>query len=118
MTHILTIDLSVLKAEAERIQRDDPDTPLEAAYGFALQSLAMLQAEGHAVSPFEARLLAELDAMYRNQGGRPVSTVALATRLGIDNRFTMLYYLRNLERRGLVHRPLGRQSKSGWGVAA
>lgn len=114
----LHIRLSALKAEADRIQSECPDITPNEAYGAAMANIAMLQAEGYAVSPFEARILSELEALYRNQGGLPVCTTALATRLGIENRFTMLYHLRNLERRGLVTRPMGPRSKSGWGVAA
>lgn len=114
--NILVIDLVALKAEADDILGVNANISPNEAYGMALANLAMLQAEGNAVSPFEARLLSELQEASDN--GRPVSSTTLAVRLGIDSRFTMHYHLRSLERRGLVYRPAGPRSKSGWAVAS
>ncbi|MEN6544444.1 MAG: hypothetical protein ABFE07_00205, partial [Armatimonadia bacterium] len=74
--------------------------------------------EGDRVNPFEARILDELERAAKANGGRPVSTTALAVRLGVQNRVAMWRYLSSLERRGLIKRPFGQNSKSGWSIAA
>ena len=105
-----------IRNEAHRIAGDGGD--LHEAYGEAITTVLMQVAEGQAVDPFEARILSELEQAERDTGGKPVPTTAIAVRVGVASRFTMYAYLRNLERRGLVHRPFGRKSKAGWRVAA
>ena len=64
---------------------------------------------------FETRLLDRLGQAARRNSGRPVATKALMVDLGVDT-WNIWYHLRQLEERGLVHRPEG--PKSGWTVAA
>ena len=88
------------------------------AYALALGAVAQRIVETDRLDPFDARILDELERAGRSNGGRPVSTTTLAVRLGIQSRATMWWHLNNLERRGLVKKPLGPRSKSGWSVAA
>lgn len=108
--------VEAIQSEAHRLAGDGGD--LRAAYTEAITNVLMRLAEGQAVDPFEARILVELEQAARDTGGKPVPTTAIAVRVGVASRFTMYAYLRNLERRGLVHRPFGRKSKAGWRVAA
>jgi hypothetical protein len=113
MSEDLRLLLDNIKAEIERavsagIDRAEAERDVPAA---VLSRMAYQQT----VTPFEARILSETERAERDIG-RPVPTTAIATRCGVASRFTMYGYLRDLERRGLVCRPLGR--KSGWGVAA
>lgn len=104
--------------------RDEVDPLLEQgiepkqAYALALGAVAQRIVEGDRVNPFEARILDELERAMKDNGGRPVSTVALAVRLGVQNRVAMWRYLSSLEHRGLIKRPFGTNSKSGWSIAA
>jgi hypothetical protein len=88
------------------------------AYALALGAVAQRIVETDRLDPFDARILGELERAMKANGGRPVSTTYLAVRLGIESRFTMWWHMSRLERRGLVKRPLGANSKSGWSVVA
>lgn len=103
MTDILIVSLTDLKEEADNLLAADPTLSRDEAYGRALGKIAAVQAEGHAVNPFEARVLAELKTM--GAAKRPVSATALRVRLGVDSRYTMYNHLSALEGRGLVVRP-------------
>lgn len=104
--------------------RDEVDPLLEQgiepkqAYALALGAVAQRIVETDRLDPFEARILDELERVSKSNGGRPVSTTVLAVRLGIQSRATMWWHLSSLERRGLVKKPLGPRSKSGWSIAA
>ena len=88
------------------------------AYALALGAVAQRIVETDRLDPFDARILDELERASKGNGGRPVSTTALAVRLGVGNRVAMWRHLSSLERRGLIKRPYGENSKSGWSVAA
>lgn len=62
----------------------------------------------YCAEPFDARLLATLRRCERYMQG-PVSSKALAQRLGIPNR-TVRHHLLKLEKRGCVYRPGGERS--------
>lgn len=109
------MDLSTLleniKREADKRQREGAD--IDTAYHDAITEVIKLTAEQQAVNPFEVRILSVL----QEHNGRPVSTTAVAVALGIPSRWTMYNYLSDLEQRGLIVRPLGPRSKSGWALA-
>ena len=88
------------------------------AYALALGAVTQRIVETDRLDPFDARILDELERASKINGGRPVTTTALAVRLGVGNRVAMWRHLSSLERRGLVKRPYGENSKSGWSVAA
>jgi predicted metal-dependent phosphotriesterase family hydrolase len=67
----------------------------------------------HTAAPHEYRLL-EIISRIGKETGRPVATHRVCTETGSDY-FITYYYLRNLERRGLLCRPSG--PRSGWKVA-
>lgn len=100
-----------IKREADRLQRQGQD--IDSAYHDALVEVVKLTAEAQSVSPFEARLLAEIERIA-TETRRPVPTLHLCSVTGADY-FAIYYHLRNLERRGLLHRPSGQ--RSGWHVA-
>ncbi len=104
--------LENIKREADRLQREGLN--VDVAYDRAITEIVKLAAEQQAVSPFEQCILKAI----HDRNGHPVSTTALAVMLGIESRYTMYNYLSDLERRGLVHRPLGPRSKSGWALAS
>ena len=110
---------ALIKAIQEEVDpRLEAGVEPELAYALALGAVAQRIVETDRLDPFEARILDELERAMKSNGGRPVSTIALATRLGVRNRVSMWEYLSSLERRGLVVRPMGPRSKSGWSVAA
>ena len=111
MTDILIVSLTDLKEEAGNLLAADPKLSRDEAYGKALGKIAAVQAEGHAVNPFEARVLAELKTM--GGGARPVSSTALQVRLGVASRYTMYNHLSELKRRGLVVQP----TRKRWALA-
>jgi hypothetical protein len=117
---MIDFDLHVLlgriKDEADRLMAAESGLDREAAYQKAIASVVMTAAEEQAVTPFEARLLDQLDQAVRTGGGRPVATKRLAVELGGMDIWNIWYHLKRLEERGLVHRPEG--PKSGWAVAA
>jgi hypothetical protein len=104
--------------------REEVDPRLESgiepdmAYALALGAVTQRVVETDRLDPFDARILDELERAGRSNGGRTVSTTALAVCLGVGNRVAMWRHLSSLERRGLVKRPYGENSKSGWSVAA
>lgn len=103
--------LALIKREADRLQQT-AGLDIDEAYQAAIVTIIKLEAEQLAVDPFEARILAEMDRLARNQQGRPVSVLQLAVVLGNMNRFTLHHHLSQLESRNLVCRPRG--PKSGW----
>ena len=107
----LAVFINRIKEEADRLQAAH-GLSIDAAYEQAVAAVFKAAAEEQVISPFEARILAELKTASR--GGRPVSSTALATRLGIGSRYTIAHRLHELERRGLVYRPRGPKSKGGW----
>lgn len=116
MTDDLRLLLENIRQEARRLQADGMDE--DDAWSRAVDAIIRATAEAQDLSPFEARIISELDEASRDIGGKPVQTSILADRLGVSSRFAMYGYLRKLERLGFVHRPMGRKSKAGWRVAA
>jgi DNA-binding transcriptional ArsR family regulator len=107
----LAVFINRIKEEADRLQGEH-GLSIDAAYEQAVAAVFKTAAEAQLISPFEARILAELKIASR--GGRPVSSTALAARLGVGSRRTMAFHLKRLERRGLVYRPGGPKAKGGW----
>lgn len=112
--------LHQVKIEAERLLSSDSSLSRQDAYVQALGTVIMISAEEQAVSPFEARIISEMDRITRINGRRVVSVTQLSVELRSNqqpmSRYTLHYHLSKLELRGLVHRPDG--PKSGWAVAA
>ena len=104
--------LENIRIEAARLQRDGLD--IDAAYQQAIVVAIKAAAEAHGISPFEARILSEIDRIA-GETRRPVPTHRLCAELGTQYA-AAFYHLRNLERRGLLSRPSG--PRSGWQVAA
>ncbi len=116
MTDDLRLLLENIRQEAHRIAGDGGD--LGSAYSTAINSVIMQAAEGQVLDAFEEQIIAAIRQAERDFNGQPVPTMALAVRLGIPDRIRMWRYLSDLEQRGLIYRPFGKRSKSGWRVAA
>lgn len=112
----LKVLLENIRIEATKLQRDGMG--IDEAYARALVEVVKVTAEAQDISPFEARVLAAMNEIQRNQGGRPVGTMRVAVEVGVDSRFAMYAHLRDLEKRGLVMKAGGRNSKMGWLLAA
>ncbi len=108
--------LENIRIEATKLQRDGLD--IDSAYARALVEVVKVAAEAQDISPFEARILVAINDIQRHQGGLPVGTTRIKVELGIESRFAMYAHLRDLERRGLLMKAGGRNSKMGWMVAA
>ena len=107
----LKVLMDLIKLEADRLQAED-GLSIDAAYEHAVAVTFKTAAEKQAMSPFEARILAEV--RHASRGGRPIKITALLVKLETGSRYSIYYHLRNLERRGLVYRPGGARSKIGW----
>lgn len=103
--------LALIKREADRLQQTE-GLSWRDSYIHAQAIVIGLAAERQAANPFEARILAEIDRIARNQHGAPVKTRQLAIAMGNMNRDTLHYHLQKLEGRLLICRPHG--LKSGW----
>ena len=79
----------------------------------AVTSVLARAAYAHTTTPHETRLLSIIDRIS-SETRRPVATHRICSEVGMEY-FAAYYHLRNLERRGLLHRPAG--PRSGWRVA-
>lgn len=102
--------LALVRKTARQFQKDG--LHLEDAYCQAVLRCFITTAEGQDVSPFEARLLAQIRRARRMNGGDPVTTTQIAVAMGMADP-TVRYHLRKLKKRGLVYHPAG--PRQGWG---
>lgn len=110
MIELSTI-LAEIRSEIDRLI--DAGVAQSEAEQQAVTNVMARAAYEQTATPHEAHLLSVIDRIV-SETRRPVATNRICSETGMDY-FAAYWHLRNLERRGLLHRPAG--PRSGWKVA-
>jgi len=99
---MIDADIAVLETLIRDVVRHEVETAV-AAVLVALEGRGqpVRRALPPGVSEFDCELARQVEAAWRDQGRRPVSTAAMATRLGYSHSYTMVL-LKDAERAGAV----------------